>query len=115
MAIITAGEREDLLAIVMEEEIALAESGAGQELGGIDAAAVVLDDGDQLLVFGARYAQPLEPGKGRPIADSEARADRPWKTISASRPGYFSIDQRSYGFLVQLTAYSTSQGACRVR
>ena len=74
LPVAAAGDRVHVLAIVAEEEVALAEGAAGQHLDGIHAAGVVLDDGDQLLVFVAAGSESLQGFVGCSIADDDSRA-----------------------------------------
>ena len=68
------GEGEDHLAVIAEEQVALAERAAGQHLDGVHGAGVVLDDGDQFLVARPPGRQFPHAQLGRAVADHHAGA-----------------------------------------
>jgi len=69
------GEDVDVLAVVAEVEVALAECAAGDHLDGVDGARVVLDDRDQLLVLGALGPQAPEADLCGAVAHHDAAAE----------------------------------------
>ena len=66
-----------MLAVIEEAEVALAEGAAGEHLEAVDAAGVVLDDRDDLLVAGGVGAERLEADARGAVPEREPGAAVP--------------------------------------
>jgi hypothetical protein len=72
---LTAEKGKDLLAVILENKISLAEGTAGQDLDCIRTAGIIFNNGNQFFVHGTIFIQPIQTGPGRPETYRQTGAD----------------------------------------